>query len=415
MTKSIDDAATVAPWKFDLYVEAEADGVATSDELAVLEADRSGWRASLQRLLLESEEHLSAARNLRGEERDQVLADAQFDHRRFAMAWARFHGEEYVEEPERPQRQQQRERGGQPQREEAVFEAGVTQLQLSREPGRVVAWGGGNNAPTAPAKQVVEMLASTGAPSAPWTEHAPVTMPNGDKAHAVAAPVGEVLGWLVAAGAGDLDTPEPEEGEEQQAQEEGSLAPSVCWLGRVAVWAVELAARGAMVPLLRQRRRREANTRSSNASYSVRWTPALIDGARLNAIARAMPGAVAALETTVDARAVPRSALTGMVDAIGRQSARLIEVPAAPPVVRSASDVTEAFLARFDGSAFDAPTRVAGDLVQRAEEWARSVTRTHAPLVVRLDAPDDDGVWHLAVFQHGPNAQLVPIEHALAD
>src|SRR5262245_30965452 len=346
MTKSIDDAATVAPWKFDLYVEAEADGVAAPDELAVLEADRPGWRASLQRLLLEAEENLAAARNVRGEERDQVLADAQLDRRRFAMAWARFHGEEYVEEQERPRQQQQR--GAQPQREEAVFEPGVTQLQLSWEPGRVVAWGGGNNAPAARAKQVVEMLAATGAPSATWTEHAPVPLPNGDKADAVAAPVGEVLGWLVAAGAGDLDTPEPDEGEEAQAQEEGSLAPSVCWLGRVAVWAVELAARGAMVPLLRQRRRREANSRSSNASYSVRWTPALIDGARLNDIARAMPGAVAALETNVDARAVTRSALTGMVDAIGRQSARLIEVPAAPPVVRSASDVTEAFLARFD-------------------------------------------------------------------
>src|SRR5262245_64340671 len=218
MTKSIDDAATAAPWKFDLYVEAEADGVATAEELAVLEADRPGWRASLQRLLLESEEHLAAARNLRGEERDQVLADAQVDHRRFAMAWARFHGEEYVEEPDRPQRQQQ-QRGGQPQREEAVFEPGVTQLQLSWEPGRVVAWGGGNNAAAAPAKQVVEMLAATGAPSAPWTEHAQVPLPSGDKADAVAAPVGEVLGWLVAAGAGDLDTPEPEEGDDQQDKE----------------------------------------------------------------------------------------------------------------------------------------------------------------------------------------------------
>src|SRR3954470_7629388 len=269
MTKSIADAATVAPWKFDLYVEAEADGVATADELAVLEADRPGWRASLQRLLLESEEHLAAARNLRGEERDQVLADAQFDHRRFATAWARFHGEEYVEEHERPQRQQQQQRGAQPQREEAVFEPGVTQLQLSWEPGRVVAWGGGNNASTASAAEVKAMLAATGAPAGPWTEHAPVPMPNGEKADAVAAPVGEVLGWLVAAGAGDLDTPQPGEGEEGQAQEEGSLAPSVRWLGRVGVWAVELAARGAMVPLLRQRRRREANTRNSKASYSV--------------------------------------------------------------------------------------------------------------------------------------------------
>src|SRR4051794_36704745 len=109
MTKSIDDAATVAPWKFDLYVEAEADGVATPEEVAVLEADRTGWRASLARLLNDAEEPLVAARNLRGEERDQVLADAQLDHRRFATAWARFHGEEYVEESERPQRQQQQQ------------------------------------------------------------------------------------------------------------------------------------------------------------------------------------------------------------------------------------------------------------------------------------------------------------------
>ena len=344
MTKSIDDAATVAPWKFDLYVEAEADGMATADELAVLEADRPAWRAALARLLNDAEEHLVAARNLRGEERDQVLADAQLDRRRFAMAWARFHGEEYREDSDRPapQAKQQGQRGQQPQREEAVFEPGITQLQLSWEPGRVVAWGGGNNAATAGTKDVLAMLAAAGAPSGPWTEHAPVPMPNGDKADAVAAPVGEVLGWLVAAGAGDLDNPQPtedddEQEEERQLREEGSLAPSVRWLGRVGVWAVELAARGAMVPLLRQRRRREANTRSSNASYSVRWTPALIDGARLNDIARAMPGAVAALETNVDARAVTRSALTGMVDAIGRQSARLIEVPAAPPVVRTSA------------------------------------------------------------------------------
>ena len=61
-----------------------------------------------------------------------------------------------------------------------------------------------------------------------------------------------------------------------------------------------------------------------------------------------------ALDPSVDARALTRSALTGMVDAICRDSARRIEVPAAPPIVRTANDVTEAFLARLDGSAFDA-------------------------------------------------------------
>ncbi len=144
---------------------------------------------------------------------------------------------------------------------------------------------------------------------------------------------------------------------------------------RVAVWAVELTARGAMVPLLRQRRRRRGTASSSRASFSVRWMPALVDAGRCNALADEMPGSVLAIDPSVDARALTRSALTGMVDAICRDSARWIEVPAPPPSVRTAADVTEAFLARLDGSAFDAPLRVAGELVERAEDWARSVTR----------------------------------------
>ena len=43
-------------------------------------------------------------------------------------------------------------------------------------------------------------------------------------------PVGEVLGWLVAAGA-------------NQAGDD--IGPSVRWLGRIAIWAVELTARGS--------------------------------------------------------------------------------------------------------------------------------------------------------------------------
>ena len=152
----------------------------------------------------------------------------------------------------------------------------------------------------------------------------------------------------------------------------------------------------------------------------MRWTPALVDPDRLAEVVEAMPGSVAALDPSVDARAVTRSALTGMVDAIGRDSARRIEVPAAPPVVRTGNDVTEAFLARLDGSAFDAPVRVAGELVSRAESWSRSVTREHSPLIVRLDPPDRTGVWDLEVFvakaRGGSKGKvLVPVERAIVD
>ena len=92
-----------------------------------------------------------------------------------------------------------------------------------------------------------------------------------------------------------------------------------------------------------------------------------------------MPGSVLALDPKVDARALTRSALTGMVDAICRDSARRLEVPAPPPRVRTATDVAEAFLARLDGSAFDAPVAPrAARSSTRVERWGRSVTGEHA-------------------------------------
>ena len=270
---------------------------------------------------------------------------------------------------------------------------------MSWEPGRVVAWGGGPGHTAVDGDAVMAMLGAAGAPTSAWIHHTAVPLPRGAAAAAFAAPVGEVLGWLVAAGAGQVD----------------DVAPSVRWLGRVAIWAVELTARGAMVPLLRQRRRRRGAASSSKASFSVRWTPALVDTERCNRLADEMPGSVLAIDPSVDARALTRSALTGMVDAICRDSARWIELPASPPNVRTAADVTEAFLARLDGSAFDAPLRIAGKLVERSDDWARSVTSGHAPLIVRLDPPDRGDAWNLAIFAPGEQGALVPAENAIVN
>ena len=128
---------------------------------------------------------------------------------------------------------------------------GVVRLQLSWEPGRVVAWAGGPGCPAATAEEVAKFLADAEAPAAPWTAHQELAVPGGEKAAAVSAPVGEVLGWLVAAGSGEV---------------RDDVGPSVRWLGKVAMWAVELAARGAMVPVLRQRRRRSGSSRDSIAA-----------------------------------------------------------------------------------------------------------------------------------------------------
>ena len=312
----------LAPWQFDMYVDAEIDGDATPEQLAVLEADPVAWRASLLALLRDAEEHLASARSLRGDEREQVIADLESEHRRLAAAWARLSGER-APEPETRSGRVNRD-----DREDRDIEPGVLQVQVSWEPGRVVAWAAGRNVAPASLDELANMLAAAGAPLSGWTRHGAVPLPGDARADAQAIPVGEVLGWLVAAGAGQID----------------DVGASVRWLGRVAIWAVELTARGAMVPFLRQRTRRGGSARDSNGSYSVRWTPALVDPARLARLIETIPGSLLALDQDVDARALTRSALTGMVDAICRDGARQLETPAPPPSVRTATDVAEAFL-----------------------------------------------------------------------
>ncbi len=398
----------VPTWQFGVYVDAETYGDATAEQLAVLGADRAAWGEELQRLLQEAEDFVVTARSLRSDDRDFVLANAQDDLRRVTEAWNRFNGTERgggratgsagagdVDEAEaQPRRRNQK--GQTPEVEQVP---GVVRLQVSWRPGRVVVWGAGPRTPGADADDVSAMLAAAGAPAAGWAPHAPVPLPGGGKAEAFVAPVGDILGWLVAVGAGQVGR---------------DVGASVRWLGQIAVWAVELTAHGAMVPLLVQRKKRGTDS-GSVSSFTVRWTPASVDSHRMDALAADLPASVLALDTSIDARALTRSALTGMVDAICRDSVRRIEVPAAPPNVRTASDVTEAFLARLDGSAFDAPVRVAAELVTRTASWARPVTDDHAKLVVRLDPPDRSDAWQLEIFAPSPDGSLTPIERAIVN
>jgi superfamily II DNA or RNA helicase len=384
----------IPPWQFDEYVRAEADGYARPEELAALEADPVAWRSSLQLLLREAKEGLQSARSLTGDERQQVVADFEDEVHRLEAAARRLNPEP---EPRREQpRKQPRERAEPaPPREQPV---GTTQLQVSWEPGRVIVWAGGANAPIGDAAAVRALLAATGAPEMGWTEHAPVPLSGGRNADALAIPVGDVLGWLVAAGTGEAGD---------------DIGSSARWLGQVAIWAVELAARGAMVPRLRRRARSNRSSGGASGSFSVRWQPALVDTQRLTHTSERMPGSVRALDRNVDARALTRSALTGMVDAICRGAAKRVEVPAPPPRVRNTNDVVEAFLGRLDGSAFDAPTKVAGDVVSGLERWSSIVVDSHPRLIVQLDAPDEGGAWGLAVYAPGPRRSLVPIQQAI--
>src|SRR3954463_8135565 len=88
MTESMAPAK-VAPWQFDGYVRDEADGFATPEQIAVLEADPIAWRVSLQAAGRDAEDNLKSARALTGEEREQGVADLDYELRQLKAALAR--------------------------------------------------------------------------------------------------------------------------------------------------------------------------------------------------------------------------------------------------------------------------------------------------------------------------------------
>src|SRR4029450_7379133 len=68
---------------------AAVDGIASDEQLALLESDAPGWRRTLERLLDETEDNLDSVRDLSGPERDQVLADIQAEFERLEAAYDR--------------------------------------------------------------------------------------------------------------------------------------------------------------------------------------------------------------------------------------------------------------------------------------------------------------------------------------
>src|SRR5258706_12061079 len=166
-------AAGIAPWQFDEYVRAEADGFASPEQLSVLAGDTAAWRVSLGAMLRDAQENLKSARSLPSDERDQVVADLEGEVERLEAALARQFPERVVESKPRRERDDRDERAAEPRQ---PLPAGHTQLQVSWEPGRVVAWAGGVRAPVGSAEEVIALLAAAGAPEAGWTGHPPAVL-----------------------------------------------------------------------------------------------------------------------------------------------------------------------------------------------------------------------------------------------
>ncbi len=361
-------------------VWASVDGIATDEQWHLLESDAPAWRRTLERLLDDVEDNLEVVRELPTPERAQVVADVEAELARLEEAYQRLTS------------------AADPSAAIVVAPdpAGQVRLQASWSAGRVVVWAAGPDTAPADAVELVRRLEELGGPPVGWSEHAPVQLPTGARAAARAIPVAEALGWLVAVGGGLGGD---------------GVGSSVTWLGRVAIAAVRLVARGAIVPTLRGNR----NPAGRTLELAVRWVPATVDSGELATLASAMPGPVIAIHRG-DARAVTGDVLGAVVGAIATEAAARVERKAVPPVIRTTSDVAEAFAALLGGERFEAPIAAGAEVSKRLERWARPVTASGRPrLVVSLEAPDSDDAWFLSVLGPGAEGNLLPVEQALTD
>ncbi|MEO6317761.1 MAG: DEAD/DEAH box helicase [Acidimicrobiales bacterium] len=362
---------------------AAAEGIATADQRALLEADPAAWRLILERLMDETEDSLDSVSGIEGPERAQVVGDFEADLDRLEAAYDLLLGSA---------------RSGSEVLIPTADPTGEVRLQASWANGSIVVWAGGPDIVAHKNADLSDRLEALGGPKLGWALHADVALPNGLRAAALSIPVEEALGWLVVAVGGG------------QGDDDG-VGASVRWLGRVAVEAVTIVAQGRIVPSLRTHRQPEGKV----MDLAVRWSPARVEDADVARLAGAMPGPVAVLSRK-DARTVTLEVIGAVVDAIALEAGEKLERPATPPVIRNAADVGEAFIARLDGSSFTAPIPAGAEVSKRLDQWAHQVSGVaKTTLIVQLDPPDRGDAWFLSVLGRGAEGGLLPIEQALTD
>ncbi len=364
---------------FAALVDAEIDGRASEEDIAMLFAEARRWRKALLDRLDEADSAVERAKRIDGPERTQVMMDFESIGDDVDAALDRLDDREGRDLPE-------------PDDGTVEVERVEPLLQASWSSSRVVVWVGGANAGLGERPDLTKALEEFGAPGEVWTDHDPVVLPDGRRAAAMSAPMEDVVGWLLGHANDDR------------------VGASTRWLGQLGLFGVSLVARGWMVPLLRHRHRTEGT-----GTFAVRWHPVLVDDRTLKVFAKAAPAAVFLANPKLDAVSATRSALVAAVHAVCVQAARQIEAPAPPPRLSSATDLAEAYLGRLDGSSFRAPVDVGRALVRFLDEWAEPVAEPlPKPLVIRLDPPSEDSGWHLQVLGHDPDDVLQPIEQAIA-
>ena len=386
---------------FDV-VQAHLDGVATADDMVLLNTHERSWVSALLRLLDDASMAIDRAnRELKGHERSLVVAD-------FEREWQRI--DDVLTELVGPADTPAAAETEAPAAKSPPATTGLVQVQLSWTPGRVVAWAAGHNAGSADADELLALLAEAGAESIGWETYNSIKVPNQGRAPAVWAPIGSCLGWLASLASADQRS--------SDESEELIVGPSGTWIGLVTTLAIRLVAQGRMVPQVKKARRSADTPKGTETSspFEVRWGPALVDQAEHQALCDSLPGAVGVIESRPDASAMTVAVLTDLITAICHEAAGRLDVPAPPPDPSSKGDVAETFLALLDGTPFLAPSRLGSELARRIDQWSKPVSgHQKFKLVIQLDPPDESNAWYLAVLAPNSEDRLLPVEQVMVN
>ena len=370
-----------------------ADGRGTDQDLALLHADAPASLAVLDRLIIEAEDDLESVSRLSGDERDQVVADFTSTLEGLRATAAR------LRPPPPPRRAPERRDVVAPAPPVPVappepLEPEPVQLQASWSAGLVVVWAAGRGADPEPNDALATRLEAAGGPPVGWQLHPSIALPGGMRAEALAIPVKDALGWLVAVGGGHGGD---------------GIGPSVLWLSRDALEGVRLVARGSIVPSVRA----DPHPQGRLIDAAVRWVPALVANPAVDALVASMP-ATAVPMGGGDGRATATAVITAVVEAIVTEAVERMELPAPPPSVETPTDLIDAVIARMDGSSFRGHTGLVTELAKKLDDWSRPVTSPTRPTItVQLDEPAAGGVWLVSVHAVVGKGRLGPVDVAL--
>jgi len=236
-------------------VWAAAEGRASADQLALIDADRAGSSRVVDGLLADTQARLESVHGLTGPERTQVIADFAEELEGLRLVYDRLHADDD-------------DASDVGDVIDVVDEPGVV-LQASWSDDEVVVWAAGRTGQPETNEELADRLERLGGPALGWRVHRGVTLPSGVLCEAVSIPIADALGWLVAIGGG-LDG--------------DGVGASVRWVGHIAIAAVRQVAQGAVVPTLRSTKRRDRSI-----DMAVRWQAALVGNATLDQFAARRP------------------------------------------------------------------------------------------------------------------------------